>query len=313
MEKAENTEKIDKAAALWYNIAVNKKRGRVCEPRGGYNMKLLVTGAASGIGRAVCNRAAERGHEVYALDIVPMDGAEFSGCFRADITSSESLEAVFRELRERGTVLDAIITVAGIHAMSSLVEDDFSSIERLMDINLIGTMRTVKAFHPLLAERGRVIIVTSEVGTLDPLPFNGLYSVSKCALESYAQALRQELNLLGQKVVTIRPGAIETPLAGSSIDATERLAERTRLYSSQAARFSGIAKRFMGKPISPDRLARLIIRASEKKRPRLAYSKHRSAGLVLLNILPKRAQCAIIKLLLGVGKRNIGDSGENRT
>ena len=267
-------------------------------------MKLLITGAASGIGRAVCKRAIECGHEVYALDIAQVEGPCGAACYRADITSSDSLLAVRDALAAQGTVFDAIITVAGIHAMASLVEDDFALTEHLMDINLIGTMRTVHAFHPLLRAGGRVVIVTSEVGTLEPLPFNGLYSISKCALESYAQALRQELGLLGQRVVTIRPGAIETPLAVSSIDATERLAERTELYRSQAARFAGIARRFMGKPISPERLARLIVRVCEKKRPRLAYSKNRSAGLVLLNLLPKRAQCAVIRLLLGGRRKN---------
>lgn len=267
-------------------------------------MKLLITGAASGIGHAVCKRAIECEHEAYALDIAPIEGLDGVECYQADITSSESLSAVRDKLTAQGITLDAIITVAGIHAMASLVEDDFSGTERLMDINLIGTMRTVHAFHPLLRADGKVIIVTSEVGTLAPLPFNGLYSVSKCALESYAQALRQELGLLGQRVITIRPGAVETPLAGSSIDATEKLAERTELYRNQAARFAGIAKRFMGKPISPERLSRLIVRVSEKKHPRLAYAKNRSAGLLLLNLLPKRAQCAVIRLLLGGRRKN---------
>ena len=73
------------------------------------------------------------------------------------------------------------------------------------------------------------------------------------------------------------------------------------LYSKQAKRFSGIAKRFMGKPISPEKLAVVIKRAIVAKHPRLAYNKHRSAGLLLLNILPKRMQCGVIRLLLGKG------------
>ena len=113
----------------------------------------------------------------------------------------------------------------------------------------------MRAMHPYLAKDGRIIIITSEVAGFDPMPFNGLYSMSKTALESYAQALRQELNLIGQRVITIRPGAVKTPLADGSIKATKALAERTKLYQKGAKRFSFIASKFMGTPIEPKKLA----------------------------------------------------------
>ena len=149
-----------------------------------------------------------------------------------------------------------------------------------------------------MAADGRIIIVTSEVASLDPMPFNGLYNVTKSALDTYAQALRQELNLIGQKVVTVRPGAVATPLSSRSMEATRELANTTVLYQKQAKNFAGLAARFMGTPIKPDTLAALIYKATAAKKPKLIYQKHRSPGLVLLNILPKRLQCALIKLLL---------------
>jgi len=147
-------------------------------------------------------------------------------------------------------------------------------------------------------EKGRIVILTSEVATLDPMPFNGLYNISKTALECYAQALRQELNLLGQSVVTVRPGAVATPLAKGSKDSTAALAEKTELYKKQAKHFSSIVEKFTGKPMPPERLAKTIYKASTARHPRYSYSKHRNPGLVLLGILPKRAQCFVIKLLL---------------
>ena len=182
--------------------------------------------------------------------------------------------------------------------MASLVESDFAAMKRLLDVNLEGTMLTNRVFHSLLKENGRIVILTSEVAAYDPVPFNGLYNVSKTALECYAQALRQELNLLGQKVVTVQPGSVETPLQGSSIGATEALAEKTVLYKKQASRFSTIVRKFMGKPIEPEALAPVIYKATTAKHPRLTYAKHRSLGLFLLNLLPKRLQCFIIKAIL---------------
>lgn len=266
-------------------------------------LNVLLTGSASGIGAKVAEAFLAEGHSVYGIDIKETKIEGVRG-FTADVRDAEALDGIRAELEGEGVLLDVIISVAGVHEMISLVEGEPSHMERLIDINLLGPMNLCRVFHPLLSPSGRVILVTSEVATLAPLPFNGLYTVSKNALEAYAQALRQELGLLGQRVITVRPGAIATPLQDGSIKDTERLAASTRLFSRQASRFSGIARRFMGTPLPPERLARTVLRAATAKHPRLAYNKHRSLGLLLLNLLPLRLQCAVIKLLLGKsGKR----------
>ena len=260
-------------------------------------INVLITGAASGIGKAVAEYFAKEGATVYSLDIKESDSEGITS-FVADITDEDSLEAVRGELAKGGTELDVILNIAGVHAMASFVESDLSVMERVININLLGTMKTNRIFHNLLKPDGRIIIVTSEVATYTPMPFNGLYNVSKTALECYADSLRQELNLLGQKVITIRPGAVETPLANGSLGATERLAEDTVLYAEEAKHFANIVRKFTGTPMKPEKLAKVIYKAATAKRPRLSYDKRRSAGLVLLNMLPKSWQCGIIKMLL---------------
>lgn len=258
----------------------------------------LVTGAASGIGAAVCERLLSLGHHVIALDIKRSVSYGEMRFFEADITDENSLLAVKDTLARENVLLDGIFDIAGVHVMVSLAEGDLARMKRLLEVNLMGTMAVNRVFYPLLARDGRILIVTSEVATLAPLPFNGLYSVSKAALDAYAQALRQELNLLGQKVITIRPGAIETPLAKGSMADTEALAAQTVLFRRGADRFARIARKFMGHPMKAEVLARLICRAALVKHPRLVYHKHKNAGLVLLGALPIRLQCAVIKLLL---------------
>ena len=260
--------------------------------------RFLVTGAASGLGAAVCERLFALGHHVIALDIKKPLSCGDMRFFEADITDEKSLLMVKETLAEENILLDGIFDIAGVHAMVSLAEGDLARMKRLLEVNLMGTMAVNRVFYPLLAKEGRILIVTSEVATLAPLPFNGLYSVSKAALDAYAQALRQELNLLGQKVITIRPGAIETPLAKGSMADTEALAAQTVLFQRGADRFARIARKFMGRPMKAEVLARLICRAALAKHPRLVYHKHRNAGLVLLGALPIRWQCAVIKLLL---------------
>ncbi len=261
-------------------------------------LNILITGGSSGIGKASAEHFFSLGHTVFTLDVVPFSDNEKIKGFVADIRDEEALIKVRQTLEGMDVKLDAIICVAGVHAMASLVEDDFDKIKRLIDINLCGTMLTGRVFHSLLKEKGRIVIVTSEVATYAPMPFNGLYNISKTALEAYAQALRQELNLIGQRVITVRPGATLTPLEGGSKDATRLLAENTVYYKRQAKHFENLVKSFTGTPVKPEVLAKVIYKATLARHPRLSYAKHRNIGLVLLSILPKRLQCFIVKLLL---------------
>lgn len=261
--------------------------------------KVLITGVASGIGYALAKKYSGNEFIVYGIDIAKtkpnIDNLNYYTC---DITSETDLLNILNEFKNKDVVFDLIINVAGIHKMASLVETEYKKLKSVIDVNLLGTMLVNKTFHPLLNKNGIIVIITSEVASFDPLPFNSLYSISKIALDAYAQGLRQELNLLNQKVITIRPGAVETPLSnGSSID-TKNLAVDTILYKNEAKHFSSLVERFTGKKITPDNLAKKIYKITLKKRPKYIYKIHQNLGLFLLSILPKRLQCFIVKLLL---------------
>lgn len=259
---------------------------------------ILITGSASGIGEKVKNLFLENHYQVIGLDINNQKEVDNLISFKVDITNSDDLNKVKEYCLENNIILDSIINIAGVHKMVSLVETKFSDIKKVMDINVLGTMNVNNTFHCLLKEKGRVVIVTSEVGSMDPMPFNSLYNVSKTALDSYAQGLRQELNLINQMVITIKPGSIETPLSKGSLVDTEKLAKNTKLYEKQAGKFLRITKKFMGKTVKPEKVAKLIYKAYNKKHPKLTYRINRNPYLTLLNLLPKRLQCFIIKIIL---------------
>ncbi len=261
-------------------------------------MTVLITGAGSGIGKAVAEYFLKNGHTVYGVDIRFPEDVGGMCAFTGDITCPQDMERIKTALQEQNAVLDWVLNFAGVHTMASFIEEEYEKIRRVAEINLLGAVLVNKTFHSLLKKDGKILITTSEVAPLAPLPFNGIYSVTKTALDAYAQALRQELNLLGQRVVTLRPGAIQTPLARGSADATVKLCENTKLYKKESVHFSRIVKRFTGTPMPAEKLARLVYKIAGKKRPKYVYSKHRNAGLVLLGALPKSWQCFIVKKLV---------------
>ena len=262
------------------------------------NMTIFITGAANGLGFATAKYFSDRGHKVYAVDINKPESQDNIIGYKVDVTKVEEIKKLKEDLQTQDIKFDTIINFAGIHDMGSFLEKDLNRIKQIMDVNLMGSININQIMYELLNEKGKIIIVTSEVAPLDPMPFNGIYNVSKTALDSYAQSLRQEMNLNGQKVVTIRPGSFNTQLANGSLDSTQRLVNETVLYKKQSNKFYKIVKAFMGKPKNPIILAKLIYKVSLKKNPKYIYSKNRNLGLLLLNILPKRMQCFIVKILL---------------
>ena len=262
-------------------------------------MQVLITGASGGIGYAVTEFLAEKGVFVYACDLHPRNFPQKNVRFLPlDVCDSASIGQAYAQLHGEGVTLDAIVHIAGVFEIDSFIEIEESRLKRLFDVNLMGVINVNRVLYPLLGKTGRIVITTSDVAPLDPMPFNGIYNVSKTALDAYAQALRQELNLLGQRVITVRPGAFDTALSKGSLTKTQELQQKTELYRKQSAKFYRLVKGFMGKPASPTRLAHTYYRAITAKNPRLIYKKHPNLYLRLLNALPKRWQCAIIKAIL---------------
>ena len=141
-------------------------------------------------------------------------------------------------------------------------------------------------------------MTTSELATLDPLPFTGIYAITKAALDKYAYSLRMELQLLGISVIVLRPGAVKTKMLTVSTDALDRFCLNTKLYTCNAKRFRSIVERVEARNIHPEKIAQKTVKILGKKRPHYAYSLNRNPLLVLLNILPDRMQTWIIRCVL---------------
>lgn len=259
---------------------------------------ILITGAHGGMGKATAELLSSRGYRVFALDVKVNEARENIIPIEADVTSEFSLQAAFDAVCEQTDGLFAIVHFAGLYMLDSLLEMEDEQFRRIFDVNLRGAFLINKIFLPLLKNGSRIVITTSELAPLDPLPFTGIYAVTKSALDKYAYSLRMETQLLGIPVSVLRAGAVKTEMLGVSTAALDRFCDKTALYTCNAARFKAIVERVEARCVTPEKIAERVAKILKKRKPAFAYAINRNPLLLLLNILPKRLQLWAIRMVL---------------
>ena len=259
---------------------------------------VLVTGAFGGMGREAVRTLRAAGYGVFALDRKTDTVGDGVIPIEADLTKEDDVARAFASVSAVTDRLFAIVHFAGIYMLDSLVEMSETDFKRIFAVNLFGVFTVNRVFLPLLSNGSRILITTSELAPLDPLPFTGIYAVTKGALDRYAYALRMELQMLGISVSVLRAGAVDTGMIGASTDALDRFCEKTEIYTCNAGRFRDIVNRVEARKIPPARIAHKVEKLLLKKHPRFAYAINRNPLLLLLNALPQSLQCAVIARIL---------------
>lgn len=265
---------------------------------------VLVTGASGGMGMAVTAMLCAAGYRVFALDRafsaqMPDDGVLQ---ITADVTDPASVqnaaETVRQHLKPHSQSLYAIVHLAGIYLLDSLLEMEDADFLRIVHVNLCGAYLVNRHFADFLSAGSRILHITSELAPLDPLPFTGLYGVTKSALDKYAFALRMESQLSGIYVSVLRAGAVDTGMLAVSTAALDRFCAKTERYACNAARFRRIVEGVEAKRIPPEALAKKVCTILGKRRPAFAYSINRNPLLRLYGILPKHVKLFAIRQIL---------------
>lgn len=260
----------------------------------------LVTGGASGMGRATAIELANNGFIVFSCDITTSpEEKENIIQIKTDVTSTKSITQAYTQILQHTNKLDAVINFAGIILMDSLIEISEEEFTNIFNVNLFGVYRINKVFFPLVKNaKGKIIITTSELVENKVLPFNAIYAISKKALDAYAQGLTAELGLLNIPVITLRPGAVDTPIITSSNEQMNKLNDNTLFYKDTIPKFRHIVDKEHNKGIPPEKIAKMVLKILNKKNPKLIYKKNISTKLKLLNILPTKTQIKLLKLIL---------------
>jgi short-subunit dehydrogenase len=188
---------------------------------------IVVTGGGNGIGRQVVLELLRRGASVAAVDLrqdsldetaAEADAGTRLATFRLDITDRAGVEALPGQVAEKLGPVDGLVNVAGIiQPFVKLAELDYAAIERVINVNLYGTIHTVKAFLPGLLERpaGHIANVSSMGGFL-PVPGQTIYGASKAAVKLMTEGLYAELRESHVGVTLVLPGAVRTEITTNS-------------------------------------------------------------------------------------------------
>ncbi|MEU7469167.1 SDR family oxidoreductase [Streptomyces sp. NPDC044984] len=195
----------------------------------------LVTGGASGIGRATADLLAERGATVAVLDLDPSTvGAPLTG-HRADVTDDASVRAAVAAAVDGLGGLDVLVNNAGVGARGTVETNSDEEWHRVFDVNVLGMVRTARACLPhLRASAHAAIVNTCSVAATAGLPQRALYSATKGAVHSLTLAMAADHVHEGIRVNCVNPGTVDTPWIGRLLDAADDpAAERAALEARQ--------------------------------------------------------------------------------
>lgn len=168
---------------------------------------VVVTGAARGLGALLAGRLAERGARVALLGLEPAELAAVAGTcgpeaawWEVDVTDAAALGAVTGEVRERFGRIDIVVANAGIAAGGPFLLSDPVSFTRVIEVNLLGSIATARAFLPALIESRGYLLQIASLAALTPAPLMAAYCTSKSGVEAFAHVLRAEVAHHGVRV-----------------------------------------------------------------------------------------------------------------
>jgi short-subunit dehydrogenase len=205
---------------------------------------VIVTGAGHGIGRATATALAARGALVTVVDRDSSAGCEIAAqiggtSLTVDVADPGHAEQVVAQTLATFGRIDAVVANAGIGYVGPFAAMPVETIESMLAINLRAPMLLARAALPIMFGQGSgaLVFTTSIAGTL-PVPTEAAYTLSKTALEAFADAIREEVRPAGIMVSTVRPGVV-----------------RTRFHDNRNVPY----ERRWPRPIRPERIAQAIV------------------------------------------------------
>jgi NAD(P)-dependent dehydrogenase (short-subunit alcohol dehydrogenase family) len=229
---------------------------------------ILLTGAAGGVGSATARLLARRRANLLLVDVeealLRLLGGELGDSVLTvplDITELAQLEEAVAAARDRFGGIDIVVANAAVDAIAPVSEIEPATFDRVVEVNLLGTFRTVRAALPAMEGRNGHILIINSLGAIVPPPFQSPYAASKAGLTAFADSLRLELRGSGNTVGMLYFGAIDTDHY------------RTGMAHPLMQRATARVPKSLTKAASVDQAAAAIARAIERRSRRDVFPR----------------------------------------
>ncbi|MEP6388512.1 MAG: SDR family NAD(P)-dependent oxidoreductase [Halioglobus sp.] len=245
----------------------------------------VITGAGSGLGRALALKLNARGCSLWLSDInednleqtraalskpsLPVDTQT------VDVADRDAVHAWAQRVSETTAHVDLVVNNAGVALMATVEDNSYEDLEWLMNINFWGVVHGTKAFLPLLraSKQGHLVNISSVFGMISA-PTQSAYNAAKFAVRGYTEALRHEMADTNVHVMCVHPGGIKTNIVAGA----RGIADADRQQAS--ADFTTFAK------TTPDSAAQQLLKACEKKKKRLMIGNDARYIALLTRLFP---------------------------
>ena len=254
----------------------------------------IVTGDSSGIGRATAKALMDMGCTVYGFS---RRGCDLPGIrhLSVDVTSEEGVRAAVEHIAAREGQIDILVNCAGFGISGAVEFTELSDAKRQFDVNFFGTVNVVKAVLPYMRQAGEGRIVNiSSVAAVAHIPFQTFYSATKAAIESYSQALANEVRPFGITVTCAQPGDIRTGFT----QARKKCHLGDDVYGGRIGRSVAGMERDEEKGMSPEAVGRFIAKLCLRRRVHPIHTV--GFGYQCLSALCKILPCGLRNRIVGV-------------
>jgi NADP-dependent 3-hydroxy acid dehydrogenase YdfG len=239
-----------------------------------YNNKIaVVTGAASGIGRAISRKLVENGCKVHMLDIneeqLKKSASDLGNSaipYQLDVTNYDSFKEIVSAIISSDSRIDFVFNNAGIAFAGEMTGYSIEAWNKILDVNVRGIVNSVQLIYPIMKEqRSGHIINTSSLAGLVPSGLLVPYATSKHAITGLSRSLKVEAQLFNVKVHVLCPGAVETALLDNSHP--DDMPESARIGARE------YLTKITGKPVSADDFAVVVLDKIAKNKELIFYPR----------------------------------------
>jgi len=260
------------------------------------NKVVLITGASSGLGKAIANHLHSLGYIVYGTSRKKMKPEEGWNPLVMDVTIRESVNKAVASVLEAQGHIDVLINNAGFGLTGPAEFFTDEEIYRQLDTNFFGTVRVCQAVLPSMRQqKNGTIINISSIGGIAGLPFQSFYSASKFAVEGFSEALMQEVRPFGIRVVLVEPGDFRTSFTANRQPSIRLFTGD--IYTDMFRKTAAIFEDDERNGCHPEKIARAVARILRKKSPSFRYPVGKTDQLlfiVLRHILPGNVYLKIL-------------------